>query len=150
MVFYLAALLIAAADQLIKLAAQHFLAGRSIPLLGPLKLTYIQNTGAAFSIFTGFSNYLAIIGVIVVLLIIYFQRQPAARDFWLQTGLALVLGGSLGNLVDRICRGYVIDYLDLTYWPVFNLADMMIDLGVLLIVVKYLFKGDQKDASRPV
>jgi signal peptidase II len=143
MLFYLTAALVTIIDQLLKLAAQSFLPGQPVPLIGIVKLSYTQNTGAAFSLFTGFSGYLAVIGLVVAASIIYFQRRLKFNDYWLQFGLAFILGGSLGNLLDRLLHGFVIDYIDLTYWPVFNLADVMINLGVLLIVIKLLFKEDR-------
>jgi signal peptidase II len=148
MFFYTVALIVLALDQLFKFLAQHFLAGKPIMLIGKVvKLNYTQNTGAAFSLFTGGSTWLAVIALIVVVVILFWQRKLPARDYWWQGALALILGGSLGNLVDRLLHGYVIDYIDFTYWPVFNLADMMIDLGVGLIALKLLFGKENKNAS---
>jgi signal peptidase II len=142
MFFYVLALAILIIDQLFKyLVHQSMSLGQSIPLLdGILKLTYVRNTGAAFSLFVGFSPYLLVIGVIVALAVIYFHYKIPARNYYLQTGLAFILGGSLGNLVDRIFRSYVIDYLDVTIWPVFNFADIMINIGVILIAFKLFAK----------
>ena len=151
MFFYILALAILIIDQFLKFLVHHSMSlGQSIPLLdGMLKLTYVRNTGAAFSLFIGFSPYLSLIGLMVILAVIYFHYKIPVRNYYLQTGLAFMLGGSLGNLVDRIFRSYVIDYLDITIWPVFNFADIMINVGVILIVFK-LFAREKKGVSGSV
>ncbi|PIS31811.1 signal peptidase II [Candidatus Saganbacteria bacterium CG08_land_8_20_14_0_20_45_16] len=145
MLFYLLALVILVFDQIFKYLVYHLMYfGQSVPLYSNfLKLTYVRNTGAAFSLFVGFSSYLIVVGVIVVLAVIYFHHRLSPRNYWMQVALAFVLGGSLGNLLDRIFRFYVIDYIDITIWPVFNFADIIINVGVIMIVLK-LF---EKEAS---
>lgn len=140
MLFYFTAFLIAAADQLVKfLVHKNLLLGQSLPLVGKfLSLTYVRNTGAAFSLFVGFSSYLAVIGALVSLVVIYLHYKLPAKNHLEQFSLAIILGGSLGNLIDRIFRHYVIDYIDVGFWPVFNLADTMINVGVFLLVIKTL------------
>jgi signal peptidase II len=143
MLFYLLAFLVLAVDQLIKYFVHRGMAlGQSFPLVdGIIKLTYVRNTGAAFSLFSGFSHYLIVIGLIIILLVIYFHHKIPSKWHTLQIALAFILGGSLGNLMDRIFRSYVIDYIDLTIWPVFNLSDIMINLGVILIIFELFLKG---------
>jgi signal peptidase II len=154
MFFYLIAFLIAALDQFLKLLVQKFLLpGQSLPLLGKLvKLTYVRNSGAAFSFLVGYSPYLIAVGLAVCAVIIYFHYRVPAGNRYLQTALAFILGGSLGNILDRIFHFYVIDYLDITVLPVFNLADTMINTGVALIALYILFasREGKKDASAPV
>jgi signal peptidase II len=148
--FYILALAVALIDQFLKYLVHRLMyVGQSVPLLGVLKLTYVQNTGAAFSLFTGFLQYLIAIGVVVVLMVIYFHHKLPTRSYYIQTALIFILGGSLGNLADRISRAYVIDYIDLGFWPVFNFADIMINLGVLIIIFD-LFRGKKKDVSGSV
>lgn len=151
MIFYLVSLIILVIDQLFKhLVHGSMRLGQSIPLLDDaLKLTYVRNTGAAFSLFVGFSPYLVVAGLLVVAAVIYFHYKIPKRNIYLQAGLAFVLGGSLGNLADRIFRSYVIDYIDIIIWPVFNFADIMINVGVILIAFK-LFEQEKKDAPRSV
>jgi signal peptidase II len=151
MIFYLIALIILLVDQLFKFMVQESMRlGQTVPLLGnALKLTYVRNTGAAFSLFVGFSPYLVVAGILVAAAVIYFHYRVPKGNFILQAGLAFVLGGSLGNLVDRIFRSYVIDYIDITVWPVFNFADVMINLGVILIAFK-LFEKEKEDVPGPV
>lgn len=150
MAFYLTAFLIAAADQALKYLVHNNLAlGQSVPLIGNvIKFTYVRNTGAAFSFFVGFSSYLAVIGVIVSIAVVYFHYRMPAKNYFLQTALALILGGSAGNLIDRILRSYVIDYIDITIWPVFNFADIMINVGVIMLLLKFMAK-EEKDVSHP-
>lgn len=152
MLFYLGALLITAADQFFKyLVNKNLPPGQSMPLIGNIiKLTYVKNTGAAFSLFVGFSPYLAIVGMAVILAAIYFHFRIPAKNYLAQIALAFILGGSLGNLIDRLFRAYVIDYLDITIWPVFNLADVMINLGVVLLIYNLFKKEGGKDVSNPV
>jgi signal peptidase II len=140
MLFYFTTILVFVLDQIFKFLVHNFMhLGQSIPLLGNIvSLTYVRNTGAAFSLFIGFSPYLIVVGVLVVLAVLYFHYRLPSKPIFLQFGLACVLGGSLGNLADRIFRGYVVDYLDITLWPVFNLADIMINIGVILIAYKML------------
>ncbi|MDD5594442.1 MAG: signal peptidase II [Candidatus Margulisbacteria bacterium] len=149
MFFYSIAFLITALDQLIKyLVQKEMIVGQSIPLIGHVfKLTYVRNTGAAFSLFVGFSPYLAAIGLAVAVAVIYLHYRTSPENYLLQIGFATILGGSLGNLIDRLFRFYVIDYLDITVWPVFNLADIMINVGVIMLACR-LFSQGEKDASR--
>lgn len=152
MYFYLIAALIVVADQLLKYVVHGALKlGQSIPLINNvLNLTYVRNTGAAFSLFVGFSSYLVIIGLVVAAAVVYFHYKGPKTNYYMQVGLAFVLGGSLGNLVDRVFRGYVIDYIDIMIWPVFNLADIMINVGVILIAYKLFAEEEKKDAASPV
>jgi len=102
-----------------------------------------HNTGAAFSLFQSLTSALTIIrmiGVLIVLIIVIFwNRQVLAwGGKWVMLALGLILGGAVGNLIDTIRLGYVVDFIDLTYWPIFNIADSsvvvsMFVLGILLI-----------------
>jgi len=152
MLFYFLALLIVLIDQYLKqLVAGSMTLGQSVPIVNEfLKLTYVRNTGAAFSLFVGFSPYLAVIGVLVVVLVIYFHYKLPAKSLALQLGLAFLLGGSLGNLTDRLLHSYVIDYIDINIWPVFNFADIMINVGVFLIAFNFLRATDKPDAPHAV
>jgi len=152
MLFYSVALLVAGLDQLLKfLIVKNIALGQSLPLIGQaVKLTYVRNTGAAFSLFVGFSPYLAVVGLIAALVVIYWHTRTSPRNLLLQIGLAAVLGGSGGNLLDRIARSYVIDYIDFKVWPVFNLADISINLGVLLIAWSLFCQKEEKHAAGPV
>ena len=134
------------ADQFTKLwIVQTFALGESRPLLPPLlSLTYIQNTGAAFGLFRGRQWVFVGVSVLVILWMLQELRRASrlpAAHVW---AYALVLGGALGNLIDRLRVGHVIDFLDLHMWPVFNVGDSAITVGVLLLLWHHL-----RDACTP-
>jgi len=119
-----------AADRLSKVWALKDLAPRfSIPVLPFLRLTYVENTGAAFGI--GRSRNGLFIGVILALLGVLFtmRRRWPREDAWLEAGFLLVTAGALGNLYDRLAYGFVVDFIDLRVWPVFNVADSCVTVG---------------------
>ena len=138
MVFSLTALLIVAADQLSKIWIRTNLAvGQSLPEVGFLRLTHVNNTGAAFGLFHGQTFPLTIIsfiGVAVLLLYAFFfyRRFPWLDNWFIWTGLSLVLGGTVGNLIDRLRLGHVTDFIDFGFWPAFNIADSAIVVGVII------------------
>ncbi|MFH1387432.1 MAG: signal peptidase II [bacterium] len=142
MLFYFIVFLIITVDQLLKYLVHYYIhLGQSIQIINNiLKLTYVRNTGAAFSLFVGYSSGLAAISLMVVIAIIYFHYKKP-NDRLLQLGLASLLGGSLGNLVDRLTRGFVVDYIDFGFWPVFNFADIMINVGVAILAYSILIGG---------
>lgn len=130
------ALLIGAFDQMVKYLAGAFLK-MPIVLLPWLSLRYEQNTGIAWSIAL---PYELLIGVNFILLaaIFYFSGKYFDLRFKItQVALVLVLGGALGNLYDRLAYRYVIDYIALSFWPVFNLADAFLTIGIFLIIGFY-------------
>jgi signal peptidase II len=148
--FYLAALSVAVFDQLIKFIVNSSLRpGGSIPVIrNILNLTYVQNRGAAWGIFPGQNWLLLGIAVAVVGLLFYYHFKLSRGDI-MQLGLGLVLGGVLGNSLDRFFRHFVIDFVDFIIWPVFNLADMMIDLGVAILLFRLFFSKEEKNAAGP-
>lgn len=107
---------------------------------GVISITYVENTGAAFSLLTQHTQLLSIASVVVILMVLWLawhSRSPLVR-----LALGLVLGGAFGNLSDRVLRGAVVDFIDLHFWPVFNVADMAIVCGVLLLAYVWLFRGE--------
>lgn len=110
-------------------------------LLGPLGLALTYNTGSAFSLFTGDTVVLAVLaGVLAVALVAAARRVRRTSS---AVALGMVLGGALGNLADRAFRGHggaVVDFITLTHWPTFNLADTAITIGVVLLVVLLVFR----------
>lgn len=110
-----------------------------------LNITYVHNTGAAFSLFSGSKILLILIGIIAVIgFIIYVSKIVDLSDFDMFT-YSMLLGGILGNLLDRIIHGYVIDYISLNifgyHFPIFNFADVCIVVSVILILLESI-KGD--------
>jgi signal peptidase II len=119
---------------------------------GYLALVYTQNTGAAFSILQSRTILLIVITLAVFILILLNRRQVLAYPRLFQVGLAIALGGAIGNFIDRVRVGYVIDFIDVYIYPaVFNVADTAIVVGVgliiLAIVIKEFIKKEHPDAA---
>ena len=133
--FFLIAFLIALFDQIIKLiVAQNLLV--PIQLIESfLELNLVHNTGASFGLFQGTSIILSVISVLVIILIIYYL--PKISKGTEQILFAIILGGITGNLIDRIIRGYVIDYISFRFWPAFNIADSAITIGAISLIILY-------------
>ena len=153
------ALGVVAIDQVTKALALAYLKPRilsgegPIEILGPvLKLTYTENTGAAFSMGTGFTWIFAIIAAVVAVVIL----RTAARigSVWWAVALGGLLGGAVGNLIDRLTRppgigqGFVVDFLQLPNWPVFNVADMSI-VGSAILMVILTLRGVELTGKAP-
>ena len=128
-------------DQLTKLlVAGNMQLGGSIPLIKNIfHLTYIQNTGAAFGVLKGFNIFLIILSIAVLAAIFCYYKKIAEKDRLVHVLVALILGGIIGNLIDRIRLGYVIDFLDFRIWPAFNVADSCITIAVIWLII-YLWK----------
>ncbi|MBU1670905.1 MAG: signal peptidase II [Actinobacteria bacterium] len=112
--------------------------GRSVTVIPRvLDLTHTTNTGAAFGLLQGSSGLVVMFALLVVTtLLVWFFWTREGRHLLMFVGLGLVVGGALGNLVDRLFRGRVIDFIDFKWWPVFNVADIAIVVGVGLIVLR--------------
>ena len=136
---------IVAADQAAKARIEADLVpGEVVDVLGPLKLTLAHNTGVAFGLAGGAGVGLMLVTLGALVLIGYlFSRKPQRPWMWVAVGL--LAGGALGNLVDRIRADAVTDYVDLGSWPPFNLADVAITSGVLLLVLLYLLDAEADD-----
>lgn len=134
---YLIAVIIYGLDQWIKwLVRTHMTMGQEIPIIqNVLYLDYIRNPGAAFGILPNARWLLILIALIVMAAVIYAQRR-FNHSLLAKLGLGLVLGGALGNLTDRLIAGTVVDYVyfSIIHFPVFNLADSAIDVGVVLLL----------------
>jgi signal peptidase II len=108
-------------------------------------ITYTTNTGAVFGIFPDAGVVLLIIAVVVVGLIIYYYRRLSGQGSWIiRLALGLQLGGAIGNLIDRVRLGHVVDFLNLKFWPVFNVADSCIVIGVAILAGVMLLE-DRKE-----
>ncbi|MGI8482869.1 MAG: signal peptidase II [Thermomicrobiales bacterium] len=106
-------------------------------------MEYIENSGAAFGVLAGQPVLISALAIVVTILFLAIMRDEAAHNVVLLTAVGLVLGGSLGNLLDRLRLGYVIDYLAIGIWPKFNIADSAIVIGLLLMAWTALF-GESK------
>ena len=113
-------------------------------------LTYINNDGAAFSILVGKRIFLILIAVLVIVMLIRYIKKNNIQNKLELVSISLIIGGSLGNLMDRVVRGYVIDFLDFNLFnynfPIFNLADTFIVIGVFLLLLKEIRKENNLDS----
>lgn len=124
-------------DQFSKLVVQRTMEqGQSIPIINNIfHLTYIQNPGAAFGLLAYRTAFFIFTTLAVVLVIIMFYRRLGEKRGSLPLGMGLVVGGALGNLIDRLRYGKVVDFFDFRVWPVFNIADTAIVVGAGLLVL---------------
>jgi signal peptidase II len=136
--------LVVAADQAAKAAIEaHLVPGEHVDVLGPLGLTLTHNRGVAFGLAGGAGAPLVLVTLLALAAVVYlFARNPARPGMWAATGL--LAGGALGNLTDRVRADAVTDFFDLPPWPPFNLADMAITAGVLLLVFLYLRDSERE------
>jgi signal peptidase II len=131
-------------DQLTKAWAVSALADGPKHLVGDLLVFVVsRNSGSAFSRFQGYTPVLAVVAIVIALFVARAVRQ--ATDTWTLVGLVLVLGGALGNLGDRLARspgflrGHVVDFIGVSSFPVFNVADSCITIGAILLIARTLF-----------
>lgn len=130
-------------DQWTKHLVNKFLS-YSVPVIpGVLNLTHVKNPGTAFGLFGYSGPYLTAIAIAAAIFIggywTYLERQPQKPSTWLMFGLALPLGGAVGNLLDRLRFGKVTDFIDLHVWPVFNVADTAITIGAFFVAYYFFF-----------
>ena len=142
----LIALIVVGIDQLGKYYVQAKLApGMSIPVIGDVfHITYVLNPGAAFGILQNQTYFFLAVVALLFLAVIAFYRWIPTGHFWLRTGIALQLGGAAGNFIDRVKTGYVVDFFDFRIWPVFNVADIAIVVGVAMIVYDLLYLSNKE------
>lgn len=118
-------------DQLSKFLVDTFLTNSITVIPYVLNFTYVQNTGASFGMLQQYGHLLLWISVIIIGLLLYhFDSFEENHLPW----VGLILGGAVGNLIDRLVHGYVIDFIDFRIWPVFNVADSAITIGGLMLV----------------
>ncbi|MGB7564980.1 MAG: signal peptidase II [Prochlorococcaceae cyanobacterium] len=129
-------------DQLTKaLALQHLNPGSALPLVpGLLQRRLVFNTGAAFSLFTAATPLLGVVSLLVALGLVFWLLRSGPLRFWQGWGVALLLGGAIGNGLDRWRLGTVIDFIELVpiNFPIFNVADVAINLAVLFLLLDLL------------
>lgn len=123
-----------------------------LPMLPGFNLTHLRNTGAAFSMLSGASPLVFIaLGVAVSVGILWWMRQNPSGQTLFASALALILGGALGNVIDRATRGFVVDFLDFHWggwhFPAFNVADMAITAGAGLMILEMVLEGRRNRAA---
>lgn len=149
-------LLVAVLDQITKLAASHYLAmHQPVALLPFFNFTLVHNKGAAFSFLSDASGwqrwFFTVIALVVSAAIVVWLKRLPLGEKWMPIALALILGGAIGNVWDRVSLGYVIDFLDVYYgtwhWPAFNIADSAITVGAVMLVIDAVFLSKAKSIA---
>jgi len=138
-VFFPIALLVVAADQLSKAWIGSYPYPKEQPIfeIGFFQITPVHNTGAAFGLFQDHSFALTIVALVgITALLLYalfiYRRFPSLDNMPTRVAIGLILGGTVGNLIDRICLGYVTDFIRIGIWPAFNIADSAITIGAII------------------
>ncbi len=137
-------LLVIALDQAAKAAIEaNLVPGGHVHLFGPLDLTLAHNSGIAFGLADGGGIALVALTIIALAFVgLLFARNPDRPWMWVAVGL--LVGGALGNLIDRVRADAVTDYVDLLSWPPFNLADVAITLGVVALALSYAGEAEAR------
>ncbi len=131
---YFIILLIIVVDQLSKfLISSNFTQGESVRIFPYLYITYVRNVGAAFGLLANYRWLFVVLGILAVALVWYFRNTIKQQSKFVRWGITLAIGGTIGNLIDRIRIGAVIDFIDTPIFPIFNAADMTIVAGVVLL-----------------
>ncbi len=141
-----------AGDQLLKYwVVRHLEIGQSAAFLpGLVRLTRLHNTGAAWGSFSGSTALLTAVTAVLLVAVAWLVLKKVVRHPLGLCAAMLVLGGGIGNMIDRVCRGYVVDMFDLEFmdYPIFNLADCFVVVGVILGAVYYLWFYDKYDGRK--
>lgn len=126
-----------------------FPVGRPTPLIGTvLFITHVHNTGGAFGLFSHLRLLFIIMGILVpVLILIFYKKLFEKGEIWL-IAAALITGGAFGNDIDRIVYGYVVDFLDVRFWPIFNVADIAISAGIVLLFIALLTEKQETETKQ--
>ena len=129
----------------------------SLPVIdGLFSITHVRNTGGAFSIFAGAHEswrvpFFVVVAVVAIAVLLHFVRRVAPGQWVVLAALGAVLGGAIGNMIDRVRFGQVTDFFDAHWrgyhWPTFNVADSFITVGMLVLIVHSFFAADEGDAS---
>jgi signal peptidase II len=117
-----------------------------------VQITHVTNTGVAFGLFPRLGGVSALISAVISVVILIYQRQIPRGQWAIRLALGMMLGGAVGNLIDRIIRGTVVDFIDLNFWPlqsfpVWNIADSCVTVGTILLLLLMLWE-DRKAATR--
>lgn len=136
LLFFSVALIIIILDQITKyFVRKNMYLGKSIPIIKNIfHITYSENIGAGFSILKGHITFFIVVSIIVIILIFYYYKRIIKRKFTI-ISTSLMLGGCVGNLIDRLIFAKVTDFIDLRVWPIFNIADSALTIGVILLIV---------------
>jgi signal peptidase II len=132
------------ADQVAKAAViDRIVRGSTVDVLGPLEFTHTHNDGVAFGLAGGGGVFVIVLSLVALIALgVFVASVPGRSTTWLAGGL--ILGGAVGNLIDRIRLGYVTDFISLPHWPAFNLADCAITVGVVLLAWTLIRDGGEE------
>ena len=154
-VFYSIAIAVFILDQISKeVIRRHLPLYDSWPEEGFLRIVHGLNTGSAFGLFSGFTNLLIIASIVGIGVVLYYFQRQEITVIWYRLSIGLIVGGALGNLVDRLKDGAGVDFISVGWWPAFNVADSSISVGMVLLVL-ILLLGERfgwiptSDESRP-
>jgi len=137
--FALCAVLVVALDQVTKaVASARLFLSEPMPVVGEVvRLTLVHNTGAAFGLFPGSRLPFIVVSILAIAVVLFLVTREAYRGLPQRVLLGCILGGAIGNLVDRVRLGWVVDFIDIGFgsarWPVFNVADSAVTVGVILL-----------------
>lgn len=147
--FFAGIFIIAILDQAAKLFAAGLLPSvKTIPLIEDVfHLTYVENTGAGFGVFADYTWLLTAMTLIIIIFVVSYVVVKRPKNRILLTALTFMMGGAVGNMIDRVRLGYVIDFFDFTLidFPVFNVADCFITVGAVVFAVYIIFFSDKKE-----
>lgn len=149
--YFIIIILVVALDQLTKyLIKTNLDLNSTIPLLdGIFHITYIQNSGAAFSMFQNKTGFLIAMQLIVITIVLVYLIKRQKKEHWcLLVSLSLIAAGGIGNLIDRAMNGYVVDFLDFRFWPIFNVADISVCVGCGLLVLYMFFIEPKRNKEK--
>jgi signal peptidase II len=153
-ILLLTALAILMADQLTKaLVVANLAVGEKASVLGDVvQIWHAQNRGAAFSLFQGGTIFFLIVSILSIGMVAYFHRTLRGRSPWLHVVLGVILGGTLGNFIDRLRQAYVTDWLSVgigdARWPTFNVADSSVVVGIgILVIYLFLTSPDRREVT---
>jgi|TARA_B110000263_G_C15279692_1_gene497729 signal peptidase II len=154
-VFYSIATVVFILDQVSKeVIRQQLPLYGSWPEEGFLRIVHGLNTGSAFGLFSGFTNLLIIASIVGIGVVLYYFQKQEISVIWYRLSIGLIVGGALGNLIDRLKDGAVVDFISVGWWPAFNVADSSISVGMVLLILTLLL-GERfgwistSDESRP-
>ncbi len=145
MYFYVPLVALLLLDQIVKYAVRaNMMLGQSIPIIsGIFHLTYIENPGAAFGILSNHRILFLVMTAAITGIMFYLYLQLRNKKSLTAFSLALVISGAIGNFIDRFFQGTVTDMFDFQIWPIFNIADICICVGLALLCYLLIFKGEE-------
>lgn len=151
--YFIIIAIVIALDQLTKYLIQaNFELNSTIPLIdGIFHITYIHNSGAAFSLFQNKTGFLIAMQLIVISIVVIYLLKKQKKEHWcLLLSLSLIVAGGVGNLIDRAMNGYVVDFLDFRFWPIFNVADISVCVGCGLLVLYMFFIEPKRSRDKQI